>query len=121
MIFVLYEMDVLAEKQKEFIQAVPMILEQTSAQNGCLRHHLCRDIAEENRFFIIQAWNDQPELDAHWRSDCFGAFRGTFHLLKRPPTVQIHAVSYTAGMEAIDAVRAKQTQTKRDKKIRNNP
>jgi quinol monooxygenase YgiN len=107
MIFVLYEMDVLAEKQKEFIQAVPLILEKTAAQSGCLRHRLCRDIADENRFFIIQTWKDQLELDAHWRSDRFGTFLGTFHLLKRPPVVQIHAVSFTAGMEAIKAVRGK--------------
>lgn len=107
MLFVLYEMDVLAEKQKEFIQAVPTILEQASAQSGCLLHHLCRDIADENRFFVIQTWKDQPELDAHWRNDRFGTFLGTFHLLKRTPTVQIHAVSFTAGMEAIKAVREK--------------
>jgi quinol monooxygenase YgiN len=107
MIFVLYEMDVLAEKQKEFIQAVPVILKKTSAQSGCLRHRLCRDIADENRFFVIQTWKDQPELDAHWRSDRFSTFLGTFHLLKRPPVVQIHAVSFTAGMEAIKVARAK--------------
>jgi quinol monooxygenase YgiN len=107
MIFVLYEMDVLAEKQKEFIQAVPTILEDASAQSGCLRQHLCRDIADENRFFIIQAWKDQPELNSHWRNDRFGTFLGTFHLLKHTPTVQIHAVSFTAGMEAITAVREK--------------
>jgi quinol monooxygenase YgiN len=107
MIVVFYEMDVLAEKQKEFLQAVPVILEKTSAQSGCLRHHLCRDIANENRFFVIQAWNDQPELDTHWCSDRFGTFLGTFHLLKKPPNIQIHAVSFTAGIEAINAVRAK--------------
>jgi quinol monooxygenase YgiN len=100
-------MDVLAEKQKEFIQAVPMILEETSAQSGCLRHCLCRDIADESRFFIIQTWRDQPELDAYWRSDRFGTFLGTFHLLKEPPDIQIYAVSFKAGIEAIKAVRAK--------------
>jgi quinol monooxygenase YgiN len=107
MIFVLYEIDVLAEKQKEFTQAVPMILEKTCEQSGCLRHHLCRDTADENRFFVIQTWKDQPALNVHWRSDRFSTFLGTFHLLKRSPTVQIHAVSFTAGMEAIEAVRAK--------------
>jgi quinol monooxygenase YgiN len=107
MIFVLYEMDVLAEKQKEFMQAVPMILGETATQTGCLCHHLCRDIVDENRFFAIQTWKDQPELDAYWRSDRFGTFLGTFHLLKRPPVVQIHAVSFTAGMEAIKVARAK--------------
>lgn len=107
MIFVIYQIDVMAEKQKEFHQAVPMILKTTPRQTGCLNYHLCRDISDDNRFFILEAWKDQPDLDAHWQSDRFGAFLGTFHLLKRPPTVQIHAVSYTAGMEAIKAVREK--------------
>lgn len=107
MILVVYQLDVLAEKQKEFVQVVPMILKATPRKNGCLHHHLCRDLADDNHFFVIETWKDQQELDAHWRSDRFGAFLGTSHLLKKPLSVKIHAISFTAGMEAIQAVRAK--------------
>lgn len=107
MILVFYEMDVLPEKQKEFLQAVPKILEVTPEQGGCLHHHVCRDLSDDHRFFVIQAWKDQLDLDTHWRSDRFSTFLGSSHLLKRPPSVNIHAISFTAGMESIKAARAK--------------
>jgi quinol monooxygenase YgiN len=107
MILVIYQMDVLAEKKKEFLQAVPEILGDTAQQPGCIGHCICRDIEDEYRIFTIQAWENQIQLDAHWRSDRYSTFLGTFHLLKNEPVVQIHAVSFTAGMEAVKAARAK--------------
>jgi len=107
MIIVIFRMEVLGEKLKEFLQTVPVILSTTSQQPGCIHHHLCQDLESENRFFIIQEWEHQSELDAYWCSDRFSTFLGTFHLLKKTPTLQIHAVSFVAGMEAVKAVRSR--------------
>jgi len=82
MIIVIFRMEVLGEKLKEFLQTVPVILSTTSQQPGCIHHHLCQDLESENRFFIIQEWEHQSELDAYWCSDRFSTFLGTFHLLK---------------------------------------
>ena len=46
MILVIYQMDVLAEKIKEFLQAVPEILGDAAQQPGCIGHCICRDIEE---------------------------------------------------------------------------
>jgi len=107
MIIVIFEMEVLGEKLKEFLQTVPVILSVAPQQPGCISHHLSQDLEGENRFIIIQAWEHQSELDAFWCSDRFGTFLGTFHLLKNTPTPQIHAVSFTAGMEAVKAARSR--------------
>jgi quinol monooxygenase YgiN len=107
MIIVILKMEVLAEKQKEFLQTVPKILSTASQEPGCIHHHLCQDLEGENRFTAIQAWERQSELDTYWCSDRFGTFLGTFHLLKNTPTLQIHAVSFTAGMEAVKAARSR--------------
>lgn len=107
MIIVIFRMEVFGEKLKEFLQTVPVILSTASQQPGCIRHHLCQDLEGENRFIIIQEWERQSELDAYWCSDRFGTFLGTFHLLKNTPTLQIHAVSYIAGMEAVKATRSR--------------
>ncbi len=106
MILVIYELDVLLEKRKEFLQAVPMILS-TTAQQGCLRHHISGDIDNDYSFYVLQEWENQSALDIYWQSDHFAAFMGISHLLRRAPSIQIHAVSFTAGMEAINASRAK--------------
>ena len=107
MILVIYQMDVLLDKRKEFLQAVPMILSTAAQQPGCVRHHISRDIDDDHSFYVFQEWENQSALDVHWQSDRFAAFLGTLHLLKRAPSIQIHAVSFTAGMEAVNAARTK--------------
>jgi quinol monooxygenase YgiN len=107
MIIVIFKMEVLAEKHKEFLQTVPKILSKAAREPGCLAHDMGQDLAGENRFIVIQAWENQSELDAYWCSDPFGTFMGTFHLLKNTPTLQINAVSHTVGMEAIEAARSR--------------
>ena len=107
MIIVILRIEVLAEKRKEFLQTVPVILSTASREPGGLSHHLSQDLECEDRFIVIQAWESQSDLDAYWCSDRFGTFMGTFHLLKNKPTLQIHAVSFTAGMEAVKAARSR--------------
>ena len=107
MIIVVFRLEVLVTKRKEFFQTVPVILSTASREPGCISHHMGQDLVDENRFILVQTWENQSELDAYWCSDRFGAFMGTFHLLKNKPTIEIHAVSFTAGIEAVKAVRSR--------------
>lgn len=107
MIIVVFRLEVLVTKRKEFFQTVPVILSTASREPGCISHHMGQDLEGENRFILVQTWENQPELDAYWCSDRFGAFMGTFHLLKNKPTIEIHAVSFTSGMEAVKAARSR--------------
>jgi quinol monooxygenase YgiN len=107
MIIVVFRLEVLVTKRKEFFQTVPVILSTASQEPGCISHHMGQDLVGENRFILVQTWKNQSELDAYWCSDRFGTFMGTFHLLKNKPTIEIHAVSFTSGMEAIKAARSR--------------
>jgi quinol monooxygenase YgiN len=89
MIIVIVRMEVLVNKREEFLQTAPVILSTASREPGCL------------------TWENQSGLDAYWCSDRFGTFMGTFHLLKNKPTIEIHAVSFTSGIEAIKAARSR--------------
>ena len=107
MILVIYQLDVLLDKRKEFLQAVPTILSTAAPKQGCVRHHISRDIDDDHSFYVFQEWENQSALDVYWQSNRFAAFMGISHLLRRAPSIQIHAVSFTAGMEAVNAARAK--------------
>ena len=107
MIIVIVRMEVLVNKREEFLQTAPVILSTASREPGCLTHNFGQDLEGENRFIVVQTWENQSGLDAYWCSDRFGTFMGTFHLLKNTPTVKIHEVSFTAGMEAVEAVRSR--------------
>ena len=107
MIIVVFRLEVLVTKRKEFFQTVPMILSTASREPGCISHHMGQDLVDENRFILVQTWENQSELDAYWCSDRFGTFMGTFHLLKNKPNIEIQAVSFTLGMEAVKAARSR--------------
>jgi len=107
MIVVIIQLDVLAQKRNEFLQTISGMIAPTRSEKGCLGHHFSQDVEDENRFFIIQCWQDQADLDRHWCSDRFGVFLGSFHLLKKTPDIKIHAVTFTAGMETVKAAREK--------------
>jgi len=107
MIIVRITMNALPEKQKEVMQTLLSMLESTGKEKGCLSHHVFRDIAAENVFSLIDEWENREDLDQHIRSAKFGVLLGTKSLLCEPPNIQIHTVSDSEGMAAVNAARNK--------------
>ena len=109
MIIVRIAMNALPEKQKEVMQTLLSMVESTGKEKGCLSHQVFRDIEEENIFSLIDEWETREDLDLHIRSAKFGVMLGTKSLLCEPPNIQIHTVSDSEGMAAVNAARNKKT------------
>ena len=109
MIIVRIAMNALPEKQKEVMQTLLSMVESTGKEKGCLSHHVFRDIEDENVFSLIDEWETREDLDHYIRSAKFGVLLGTKSLLCEPPNVQIHTVSDSEGMAAVNAARDKKT------------
>jgi quinol monooxygenase YgiN len=106
-IIVRIAMNALPEKQKEVMQTLLSMIESTGKEKGCLSHQVFRDIEEENVFSLIDEWETRADLDQHIRSAKFGVMLGTKSLLCEPPNIQIHTVSDSEGMAAVNAARDK--------------
>jgi len=52
---------------------------------------------------LVEKWEAREALDNHLRSDEFSALLGTDNLLSKPFNFNLNVVSYTAGMEAVEA------------------
>ncbi len=105
MIIVRIAMNALPEKQKEVMQTLLSMI----ASRGCLSHHVLRDIEDENVFSLIDEWETREDLDQHLRSAKFGVLLGTKSLLCEPPNIEIHTVSTSEKMPAVNAARDKIT------------
>jgi quinol monooxygenase YgiN len=110
MIIVRIIMNVLPEKQKEVMQTLLSIIEPPGKESGYLSYGIFCDIEDKNVFNLISEWETRQDLDHHIRSDLFSVLLGTKSLLCEPPQIEIHTVSRSEGMEAIDAIRSKRTQ-----------
>ena len=109
MIIVRITMNSLIEKRTEVRQTLLSMIEPTEKEKGCLSCHVFRDIEDRNVFSLIAEWETRKDLDDHIRSDRFGVLLGTKSLLCEPQQIEIHTVSYSEGMEAVNAARAKRT------------
>ena len=110
MIVVRIIMNVLPEKQKEVMQTLLSMIEPPGKESGYLSYGIFCDIEDKNVFNLISEWKTRQDLDHHIRSDLFSVLLGTKSLLCEPPQIEIHTVSRSEGMEAIDAVRLKRTR-----------
>jgi quinol monooxygenase YgiN len=100
-------LNALPEKQKEVIQTLLSMIESTVKERGCLSHQIFRDIEDENAFSLIDEWKTREDLEQHLRSAKFGVLLGTKSLLCDPPNIQIHTISDSEGMAAVNAARNK--------------
>jgi len=111
-IIVRITMKVLPEKQLEITQTLLSMLEPTENESGCRSCRVLRGIEDKNVFSLIEEWETRADLDDHIKSDRFSVLLGTKSLLCEPPQIEIHTISHSEGMEAIDAVRSKRIQPK---------
>jgi len=68
-------------------------------------HNVFRDIENDNRFSLVQVWQNRTDLDVHLRSDKFTVLIGTKSLLSQPPEITMNEVTDSSGWEAVEAVR----------------
>ena len=109
MIMVRIAMNALPEKQKEVMQTLLSMVESTRREKGCLSHQVFRDIENENVFSLIDEWETREDLDNYIGLAKFGVLLGTKSLLYEPPNIQIHTVSNSERMAAVNGGRDKKT------------
>jgi len=105
MIVVKIAMNVLQEKQKELVQTILSMIGPMENEVGCLSYALFCNIEDKNLLILLEEWQTRKDLDRHLRSEMFSVLLGTKSLLCDRPQIQIHTVSYSEGMESVNATR----------------
>ena len=111
MIVVRITMNAIPAKQLEIMQTLLSMIEPTAKAKGCLGYSVFCDIEDRNCFSLLQEWDTREDLNHHMTSHLFGVLLGTKTLLCEPLEIQIHTVSQSEGMEAINAVRGQRAQS----------
>jgi quinol monooxygenase YgiN len=100
-------MTALPENQLEVMQTFLSMIEPSAKETGCLSYAVFNDIEDKNQFNLLQEWETREDLAQHINSHRFGVLLGTKALLNGPPNIEIHTVSQSEGMEAVNAMRSK--------------
>ena len=110
MIIIRITMNVLPEKRTEVMQTLLSMIGPTENERGCRSCRVLLDIEDKNVFSLIAEWETREDLDDHIKSYRFCVLLGTKSLLCESPQIEIHTVSHSEGMDAINAVRSKITR-----------
>lgn len=105
MIIVTLSMVVKAEERENLLQIVRMILEPTRVEKGCLNYHCYQDVEDKDAFVILEQWETQQDLERFIQSRNYQQLLTAMELLIEAPEIKINAISYTAGLEAIEKAR----------------
>jgi len=105
MIIATVRMSTCGEKRLELVQTLLAWVKVVRSQEGCIAHRLCQDLEDDAVLWLVGEWETQADLDSYLRSESYAVLQGTRSLLLHPYEIRLHAVSFTAGKEAVSAAR----------------
>ena len=110
MIILMITMHVIPKKQKEVTQTLLSMIDSMGKEKGCLSYDVFFDMEDENIHSLIEEWETREDLDRYIASKNFSVLLGVESLLNEPSKIQIHTVSSSEGIEAVNAARGKSTR-----------
>ena len=96
-----------AQKLREILQTLRVLVGPTRVAPGCVSCRLYQDGEDENVLSLMEEWRTEADLQRHLRSEQYRKILAIMETAVEPPEIKINTVSHIAGIEAIVAARAK--------------
>ena len=93
--------EIIPDKQEEFIQTVRSLNEQMRKETGLRSSDLFQDLDNHQRFNLIQHWETQDDLDNHTRSENFKVLMGALKVLAEHSEIRYNLVSDQRGRKVL--------------------
>ena len=81
MIILTFKAKAAPENCSELLQSLTSMLEHVRELKGCLSCYCYRSVEDDCEFCFVEQWATQEHLNAHMRSDLYGAIHGAFKVL----------------------------------------
>lgn len=94
MITVITKMIVRPEKRKEFVQTILAMVDPSRKRDRCLSRDFYQDARNEDRFVLLEQWEERTDVHDHFRSDWFHILLGTRNLLREDPQIMVSVLAH---------------------------
>jgi quinol monooxygenase YgiN len=74
-------------KEDEGVELLRGLIEGSHGEPGCRKYTLNRALDDPTRFAIVEKWDSQADLDAHFRQPHMAAIQQATELVDQPPQV----------------------------------
>jgi quinol monooxygenase YgiN len=76
-----------AGREDEGVELLRGVIEDSHGEPGCRLYALHREADDPTRFAIVEKWDSQDDLDAHFRQPHMAGITQAVDLLEEPPQV----------------------------------
>lgn len=63
-----------ADRRNDFVKLALQTMAASQAEKGCLLYRFSADLEQQNRFTLIELWDTEEDLKAHFGGDAFKRF-----------------------------------------------
>jgi len=85
-------------KKMEILQTLKGIKDQLDKKTQCRQAKIYQDIDDENRFFLVEYWPSEDDLDEHLSSGLFKVLLGLNPILEEPLDVKLFGCLRVVGL-----------------------
>jgi quinol monooxygenase YgiN len=89
----------------EAIKALRSITSAAQVERGFISSRIYQEVGNPDALCLEQDWSSEPELKSNIRSSCFTDLLMLMETSHEAPTLEVHSVSETRGLEFVEAVR----------------
>ena len=97
------------KNQKDALEILGSMTEQTQFEPGCISCRLYQDIREKLAIMIEEIWTSEKDLQRHLRSDKYRQILLVVEMASEPPEIRFDTIAHSSGVETIETAR-KQTE-----------
>lgn len=77
----------LADRRDEGVELLRGVIEGSHGESGCRKYALHRMVDDPTRFAIVEKWDSQADLDAHFQQPHMAAIQQAAELVEERPQV----------------------------------
>ena len=94
-------------KAAEVLKTLRSLLGPISAQPGCARCEIYRDVVDETVYLYLEEWGSLEQLERHIRSDHYRRLLAVMEAASEQPEVRFDTVSQRQGFDLVEAIHSR--------------
>lgn len=93
------------EQQRDALEILGSIKEQTQFEPGCISCRVYRGVEDARAVMLEELWSSDADLQRHLRSDKYHKILLVVEMAAEPPDIQFDTIVQSSGVETIEKAR----------------
>ena len=93
------------EKQREALEILGSMIEETQFEPGCVSCRLYRGVEDARVIMFEELWTSDEDVQRHLQSDKYHRILLVVEMAEEPPEIRFDTIAHSTGVESIEKAR----------------